>query len=241
MQRYRSYFFTLFVISLGAFLVVSRAAELRAGGGPENLVLVVNQDDASSLLLANHYCQLRQIHPGNVVYLSGVPKQTTISLDQFRTLILKPVFDAIRERKLDQQIDLIVYSSGFPASVNVASAREAFFKEVADRGNPVPDEAKKIFEPVASLTSLTYFAISVIQNQPAYFPLNSNRYFRGPAPQLLSQPFVGPLGEEFEAAVKLNESGDYQAALEKLQALQEKHPNQVAITWQIARAHAFLK
>ncbi|MFM7738295.1 MAG: hypothetical protein ACKO9H_02750, partial [Planctomycetota bacterium] len=124
MQRYRSRFFTLLVVSLGALLASSLAAELRAGGGPENLVLVVNQDDASSLLLANHYCQLRQIHPGNVIYLSGIPRQTTISLDQFRTLILKPVFDAIRDRKLDQQIDLIVYSSGFPASVNVGPARE---------------------------------------------------------------------------------------------------------------------
>jgi hypothetical protein len=240
-QRYRSRFCTLLVISLGAFLAVGFTGELQAGGGPENLVLVVNQDDASSLLLANHYCQLRQIHPGNVIYLSSIPRQTTISLDQFRTLILKPVFDAIRDRKLDQQIDLIVYSSGFPASVNVGPARDAFFKEVADRGNPVPEEAKKIFEPVASLTSLTYFAISVIQNQPAYFSLNSNRYYRGPAPQLLSQPFLGPLGEEFEAAVKLSESGDYKAALEKFQSLQEKHPTQVAVTWQIARAHAFLK
>jgi len=239
--RYRSRCLTLLVVFLGAVLAFGFAKDSRAGGGAENLVLVVNQDDSSSLLLANHYCQLRQIPAGNVIYLSGVPRQTTISLEQFRTQILKPVFDAIRERKLDQQIDLIVYSSGFPASVNVGPARDAFFKEVADRGNPVPEEAKKIFEPIASLTSLTYFALPVLQNQPAYFSLNSNRYFRGPAQQLLSQPFVGPLAEEFEAAVKLSESGDYQAALEKFQALQEKHPGQVAVTWQIARAHALLK
>lgn len=241
MPRYRSCFLWLLAALSGWFFAVGLAPDLSAGGGPENLVLVVNQDDASSLLLANHYCQLRQIHPGNVVYLSGIPRQTTISLEQFRGLILKPVFDAIRERKLEQQVDLIVYSSGFPASVNVGPARDTFFKEVADRGNPVPEEAKKIFEPFASLTSLTYFAIPVLQGQPAYFSLSSNRYCRGPAPQLLSQPFVGPLGEEYAAAVKLSESGDYQAALEQFRSLQEKHPGQVAVTWQIARAHALLQ
>lgn len=211
-----------------------------AGGGPENLLLVVNQDDAGSLLLANRYVALRDIPAANVVHLSGVPRQTTITLEQFRTLILKPVFAAIRERKLDQQIDLIVYSGGFPAAVNVAPAQEIFYREVAARGDPVPDDFKKIFSPTASLTALTYFAIPVLENQPAYFSLSSNQYFRGDASRLLTQPFVGESEQQFNAALEAESAGDHNKAIEILKPLQAAHPNQVVVAWHMARAQAML-
>lgn len=227
---------TLATASLAGWL----APALQAGGGPENLALVVNQDDAGSLLLANHYAALRDIPATNVIYLSGVPRQTTITLEQFRTLILKPVFEQIRERKLDQQIDLIVYSGGFPAAVNVAPAQEVFFREVAARGDPVPDELKKVFSPTASLTTLTYFAIPVLENQPAYFSLSSNQYFRGDANRLLSQPFVGESAQLFDQAIEAGNAGDHGKAVELLKPLQAAHPNQVGVPWQLARAQAAL-
>lgn len=220
-------------VSLG-----SGAPPLLAGGGPENLLLVVNQDDAGSLLLANRYIALRDIPPINVVHLSGVPRQTQITLEQFRTLILKPIVEVIRERKLDQQIDLVVYSGGFPAAVNVTPMQEIFFRELAARGEPLPEEAKKIFSPTASLTALTYFAFSVLANQPNYFSPSANRYFRGDASRVLTQPFVGKLANEYDAALKASEAGEHAKAIELLKPLQAAHPIQVAVAWQMARAEA---
>lgn len=229
------------ILSLLAGIISSSSgAPVWAGGGPENLVLVVNQDDAGSLLLANHYVALRGIPAANVIHLSGVPRQTTITLDQFRTLILKPVFEAIRERKLDQQIDLIVYSGGFPASVNVAPAQEAFFREAATRGDPIPEELKILFSPTASLTALTYFAIPVLENQPVYFSLSSNQYFRGEAARLLTQPFVGDPAKQFDAALEAINAAEHGKAVEILKPLQAAHPNQVGVAWLLARAHAKL-
>lgn len=241
MGRYCTRIFGRFGFALVGLLWVGLGGKVQAGGGPENLILVVNQSDSSSLLLANHYCQLRGVPSGNVVYLSSVPKKSTLTLDEFRDLILKPIFEAIRERKLEQQIDLIVYSSGFPAAIGVGPDQELFFKKIAEQGSPIPEEMKKVFAPTASLTTLTYFAVPVLQGQPAYFPLDSNRYYRGDASQLLERPFVGQLAEQFAEALKAIEAGQYAAALEKLEPLQEKHPGQVAVGWQLARAHALLK
>ena len=61
-----------------------------AGGGPENLILIVNADSASSKLLANHYIHGRGIPKSNVIYLVDVPDREIIQWSQFKTQILEP-------------------------------------------------------------------------------------------------------------------------------------------------------
>ena len=80
--------------------------------GPQNVLLVVNEDSPESLAVANHYIKLRDIPPRNVVYLKGVaasPKDggESISARFFQTQIFEPIHAAISERKLDRQIDCI--------------------------------------------------------------------------------------------------------------------------------------
>ncbi|GAG85993.1 unnamed protein product, partial [marine sediment metagenome] len=52
---------------------------LSAGGGPENLFLLVNQSSQDSLTVANHYIDLRQLPAANVHYLkwdpANIPRQ----------------------------------------------------------------------------------------------------------------------------------------------------------------------
>ena len=40
-----------------------------AGGGPENVLLLVNSNSSGSKTIANHYIQLRNIPASNVVYI----------------------------------------------------------------------------------------------------------------------------------------------------------------------------
>ena len=96
------------------------SANTALAGGPENVLLVVNANSDSSLLLANHYISLREIPEKNVVYLDNVPgsRSETCTLASFRTQILLPIVEQIEERKL-ANIDYIVYSSDFPALVKI--------------------------------------------------------------------------------------------------------------------------
>ncbi len=65
-----------FVIALAILIgqaIFFQPGAARAGGGPENVLLVVNEDSPSSKLIANHYISLRQIPDRNVVYLTDIP------------------------------------------------------------------------------------------------------------------------------------------------------------------------
>jgi hypothetical protein len=82
-----------------------------AGGGPENVAIVVNSDSWASLTVANEYVRLRQIPSCNVVYLSSPAlARTRITVDEFRNEILLPVMGEIRRRGLETQIDYVVRS-----------------------------------------------------------------------------------------------------------------------------------
>ena len=105
MKRFKNIFW------LALFLCWICMGSTVSAGGPETAILVVNADSASSKMIANHYIAMRKIPSTNVVYLNGVPPTETISLDQFKKLILKPIVAALTERQLSTHIDYIIYLS----------------------------------------------------------------------------------------------------------------------------------
>jgi len=144
--------------------------------GPENLFLVINPRQADSVTLANHYAQFRNIPPSNLFYLPW-SNNDGIDVETFRTGFLKPVFAAIDRRGLSEQIDGIVYSSGFPVVIDFTADLPA---EV--RGKmPVP--------PQGSLTGMTYLSKAVNSKYaPGYLSLTSNRYMRQIVEGVQAQP-----------------------------------------------------
>ena len=115
-----------------AILAVSLAcgitAACRAGGGPENLFLVVNPANADSLAVANTFATLRQVPPINVFMLPWTGDQDSVPIGTFRDAILAPILRAIDARRLSTQIDCVVYSSGFPWRVDYADELSADLK-----------------------------------------------------------------------------------------------------------------
>ena len=85
-----------------------------AGGGPENVLLLVNSNSPSSKTIANNYIQLRNIPASNVVYIDWDGPIEECGAIKFRDQILLPTLAAIEDRKLAAQIDYVVYSSDFP-------------------------------------------------------------------------------------------------------------------------------
>ncbi|MEO0528969.1 MAG: TIGR03790 family protein [Planctomycetota bacterium] len=140
-------------------------SDAHAGGGPENVVVVVNSKSAGSKEVANHYVRLRNIPASNVVALdySG-PKQSAIG-QVFREQILEPVISAINDRGLALQIDTIAYSTDFP------------WRIVLKSDYPEDLEIGPQFTPIASITGATYLYRTVFAKSPVTVTTDSNWYF----------------------------------------------------------------
>jgi hypothetical protein len=138
-----------------------------AGGGPENIFLLVNSNSDSSKTVANHFIELRKIPPNNVLYVDWKGSLGVCSGKNFREQILMPALKAIEDRRLAPQIDYLVYSSDFPWRMELRSV--------------FPHEKFEVpFDPTASLTGATYLASYLASENPAIVMPTANWYVPGP-------------------------------------------------------------
>ena len=207
---------------------LSVPAPASATVGPENLILVVNGDDADSRTLANHYVDLRGVPGAHVVELRGLPAGPQISADEFRTRLLGPVLAEVDRRGLSDQIDAVVYSSGFPTRVDLKS-------DFA----PLEEPPAKYFAPVGSLTGLTtlyepLFAKAV----PAYVDPAANRSVAVPGVAADVKPFAREDAATLQRVMTLLGERDWEAVTPLLEALGETYPHQPAVQYNLACARA---
>nr|CAI78841.1 conserved hypothetical protein [uncultured bacterium] len=197
-----------------------------AGGGPENVALVVNAESWASLAVANEYIRLRRIPATNVIYLDYLPDFERTDIDTFRFRILVPVLDALERRGLAAQIDYVVYSSDIPYTLDVQA-------DVGKRKLP------PVITPAASINGATYLCELVHARDLEYLSLNVNRYLRRP---LLPQPSGPPPRpadrERLEQAVSLLVARDWTGAGEILAQLEVRYPHVPSIHYQLARCRA---
>jgi hypothetical protein len=147
------------------FLAAGLAAHARAGGGPENVFLVVNPTSSDSLAVANAFVAARGIPPINVLMLPWAGSKEHVSLERFRAEILGPILRGIESRRLAPQIDGIVYSSDFPWRIDY-------------RESLPPDLVRKDPFPSGSLTGMTTLLNAVNSGSPAWLDPASNDYYR---------------------------------------------------------------
>ncbi len=209
--------------------------------GPENTIIVVNDDSPDSVAIAAEYVKLRHIPSGNIIRLSALPKDPVIKADDFRNLILKPILDTIRSRGLQDQIDLVAYSAGFPYGVDVSA-------DMGGKSFPM-----YITQP-ASLTGLTYLYELTLAKDITYLSLDVNGYYRAPksaskdtpwsAEDLQRQKDVETLFAKFHEAQKANPTPNDDmkvwmiGAGDGLRKLEGAHPNSPDVYYNIACAYA---
>lgn len=156
---------SLALIVVTVALACGGSTPARAGGGPENIFLVVNPESAESLAIANAYIALRAIPPINVMMLPWKGSREETSVASFRTAILDPVLEAIEGRSLVPQIDAIVYSSDFPWRIS--------FKD------ELPPQLVGVDKfPAGSLTGMTTLFPLVKSSDGGWISRDSNRYYR---------------------------------------------------------------
>lgn len=100
---------------LAALLAAAVCAH--AGGGPQNVVVLVNDTSADSEEVGRYYVEKRQIPAANVVHLR-CPSDATVDLATFQSAIERPLRKALRERGLADHVDYIVLCQGMPLRVN---------------------------------------------------------------------------------------------------------------------------
>jgi len=212
----------------GIYLLAGHAL---AGGGPENLLLVVNGDSPVSLQIANTYVQLREIPPQHVLWLQDIPYPDSITIDTFRNRIWKPIREFITEHGLEDEIDIIAYSADFPYAVNFSADLKA------NKLTKLKYHGKE-----ASLTGLSYFARHVETGSPYYLAGNANLYFRrnlAPGwPQL--RPLTDAESRTHRAAQKAMQKKDFQTALASYESLLQGFPEHGALWHGLARSQAAL-
>ncbi len=221
-----------------ALIAVSAGSAL--ADGPENVFLVVNAQDDGSKLLANYYIALRSIPSRNVVYLSDIPVTPFTTLSVARDRILAPVLTEIHNRNLDDQIDYIVYSSGFPTIVTVEDHRARYLQQLRNAGVQLEESVNRNFQPYASLTGLTYFAESVMADDVTYMALDANNYYRRSAESVLTAVFNGAEQDALDQALSYLYTEDYTSADIYLDNLVRRQPAQCAVHYLRACALAGL-
>jgi hypothetical protein len=147
--------------------VLAGASSAQAGGGPENVFLVVNAASWASQTVANHFIQLRQIPSANVLYIDWTGGFESVDADTMRGKILIPTLDMIEKRGLLGQIDYVVYSSDFPYTVDLLKDFPGF---------KFSDQAR----PDCSITSVTYLWNLLLSKIPVVMDIQVNYYMRTP-------------------------------------------------------------
>jgi uncharacterized protein (TIGR03790 family) len=179
-------------IFAAAALVLSSPAH--AGGGPENVALIVNEDSSASLTVAKQYIRLRQIPDCNVFYLSGKGlDRGTVSIDEFRKKILIPVFNGISQRGLASQIDYVIYSAGFPTAIDVQADL---------KGAAAAASLPKYITKKASINGLTFLHKAVLaKDWRSYLSLQANSYAKAQGKGFRASYGWSPTGESVDPAV----------------------------------------
>ena len=208
--------------------------------GPENTLVVVNEESQDSLAIAHKYVALRDIPSCNVVYLRGVTnmkdhkfgEESTLSW-KFEKEILNPILNTIKERGLEKQIDCIAYSAGFPTRVNFNNPElKTYLKQTNQKYQ------LKLHAPWASVTSLTYFHRNAFSKRPDFLELDANHFANPRGMSALANPFTGKDAADFDSALQSMNVADYDQAIEKLIVLGSVHRQQVPVLYNLAKCFA---
>ncbi|MCH2113933.1 MAG: hypothetical protein MK171_03335 [Pirellulales bacterium] len=160
----------------GSLIYCLGAVSCFAGGGPENVFLLVKAKSRDSLTVANHYIDLRKIPLSNVYCMDFSGKAFFATGEVFRQEILLPALAEIKRRGLADQIDYLVYSCGFPWRID-------FTKDFPEAKFP-PE-----LRPMASLTGATYLAAFVAQKRKEFVGMTNFYAPAENAPATVSQGF----------------------------------------------------
>ncbi len=106
-------------------LLLLAPALARAGGGPFNVLVVVNTNSAASVELGEYYAAQHGIPDHQVCRLGIDTNLATITSNQFYALLKAPITNHVATNGLADQIDYLVLCQEFPTRINNAQGVSA--------------------------------------------------------------------------------------------------------------------
>lgn len=100
---------------IGLWLAVLGSA--MGGGSGLNVAIVVNTNSPDSLALGNYYRELRQVPPEQMVRIGWTGSPIEWSRADFEARLRQPLWDALANRGLTDQVDFVVLSMDIPYRV----------------------------------------------------------------------------------------------------------------------------
>ncbi|MCR9295055.1 MAG: hypothetical protein NXI32_20245 [bacterium] len=211
---------------LGLCLTLVSCPQLFAGLTANEVVVAVNGSSFNSRTLANHYVALRKIPAINVVVLEDVPSSEVISVEVFRTKILRPLLDEINRRKLSRHIQCIAYSADFPTAIDISTDLAAI------------ENLNAVFTKKASINALTFLYGPVLQANPSYIDLRGNYYARGSIDDYFRNPGGDSTFQDWKSIEEDMKAGKHQEAADKLEAMLNRQPHQFPLAYLAAAERA---
>ncbi|MEN8150994.1 MAG: TIGR03790 family protein, partial [Planctomycetota bacterium] len=125
---------------LGLLLLATVAL---AGGGPQNVLVVANGNDADSVRIAEYYVKARGIPPGNLLRLRTKVGLTT-DFETYRSQIQGPIQTYLAKTGLAAHVDYIVLTKGLPISTRVPGGTAAVTACLSVMDTPVMGQTQKM-------------------------------------------------------------------------------------------------
>ncbi|HEV2455410.1 MAG TPA: TIGR03790 family protein [Verrucomicrobiae bacterium] len=95
-------------------VIAHLALNVHAGGSGLNTIVVANQASSNSCILANYYCQQRQVPPQNLLYVNWQGGNTLWTSNDLQTNLVSPMLNMLAARQLTNQVSYIVLSMDIP-------------------------------------------------------------------------------------------------------------------------------
>lgn len=110
---------------LAVLALLCLAPRLIAGGGPFNVLVVVNTNSADSVELGEYYAEKHGIPAHHVCRLGIATNLATLTTNEFYALLRNPITNHIATNGLSGQIDYLVLCQEFPTRINNAQGISA--------------------------------------------------------------------------------------------------------------------
>jgi uncharacterized protein (TIGR03790 family) len=163
---------------LCALAAASAASTIWAGGSGLNVAVVINQNSANSIQLANAYCEQRCVPPQNVLRLTNQWSGGSVfcTVDEFQNELCGPLLNMLQGRNLTNQIQFVLLSMDLPYEVaggnGLNSTTSALFYGFKPDGPPVAGDASCSL-PDDSSNSYAFSELPFCESEPNTAPTNS--------------------------------------------------------------------
>jgi hypothetical protein len=105
---------------VASLLVLTAASVAWAGGGPANVLVLYNADDADAVDVAEYYGDARSLPPGHLCGIEGIdPTERTIPFADYETGIHEPLRECLAALPQPEEIDYLVVVRGLPYRVDL--------------------------------------------------------------------------------------------------------------------------